>query len=66
MPSDGDRQRLEGHLHVVRAVMDRDGIGIHEALDRLGLVVPAEDREAVIALWQSQTSTIIRVLSRRS
>jgi len=42
--------------------MERDGIGIEEALDRLGGVVPQEDREAVIALWESQTSRTITIL----
>ena len=58
----GDRSRLEGHLYVVRAVMDRDGVGILEALQRLGQIVPEEDREAVIELWHAQTSTTITVL----
>lgn len=62
MPWDGNQPRIEGHLNVVRAVMDRDGIGIHEALDRLVGLVPAGDREAVIELWQSQTSTTITIL----
>lgn len=62
MPSDGDRQRIEGHLHIVRALMDRDKITIDEALNATGALIPPEDREAVLELWQSQTSIIIKVL----
>jgi Z1 domain len=64
MTSAGNQLQLEGHLHVARALMDRDGLGIAEALTRLVMagVVPAEDKEAVEQLWHGQTSTIITVL----
>jgi len=62
MISDGDRIRLQGHLYVARAVMDRDGIGIYEALQHLADLVPQKDHEAVIELWHAQTSTTITVL----
>jgi hypothetical protein len=58
----GDRQRIEGHLHVVRAIMDRDGIGIEEAIERLGALIPPDDHAATIELWRSQTSTTITIL----
>ena len=62
MSSAGDRARLEANLWVVRAVMDRDDIGIEEALERLDSLVPAEDHEALIELWHAQTSTTITIL----
>ena len=43
MTSVGDRQRIEGHLHLVRSLMDRDGIGIDDAIERLGALIPPED-----------------------
>jgi hypothetical protein len=58
----GDRQRIEGHLHVVRAVMDRDGIGIEDAIKRLGSLIPPGDHAPTIELWRSQTSTTITIL----
>ncbi|MDQ4044411.1 MAG: Z1 domain-containing protein [Chloroflexota bacterium] len=42
--------------------MSRDGCGVEEALDRLGSLVPPEDREAVIELWHAQTSRTITIL----
>lgn len=62
MISAGDRQRLEGHLYVVRAVMDRDGIDVREALQQLAGVVPEQDHAAVIKLWYAQTATTITIL----
>lgn len=62
MTSAGDRLRLEGHLHLARALMERDGITVRDALDQLGPLVPAEDHDAVADLWQGQTSTTITVL----
>jgi len=62
MISAGDRSRLEGNLYVVRAVMDRDGVDIHEALRRLGDLVPEEDHAAVVELWHAQTATTITIL----
>ena len=63
MISAGDRQRIEGHLYLVRALMDRDGLSVHDALDRVGALVPPDDREAVVELWQAQTSTTIHILA---
>lgn len=62
MTSAGDSQRIEGHLHVVRAVMDRDGIGIEEAIERLGALIPPKDHLPTMELWRSQTSTTITIL----
>lgn len=62
MISVGERQRIEGHLHLVRAIMDRDGIGIDEAIARLGALIPPEDQNPTIELWRSQTSTTITIL----
>jgi hypothetical protein len=58
----GDRQRIEGNLHIVRAVMDRDSIGIEDGIERLGALIPPEDYAPTIELWRSQTSTTITIL----
>jgi len=60
VPSAGER--VEGHLYLVRALMERDGVGIDEALESLTPVIPPEDHDAVRARWQAQTSTTITVL----
>lgn len=62
MSSVGDQQQIEGHLHLVRAIMDRDGIGIEEAIERLGTLIPPKDHQPTIELWRSQTSTRITIL----
>ena len=62
MTSDGDRERVEGHLHIARAVMDRDGVTIEDAIQRLGALIPPQDHEPTIQLWNSQTSTTITIL----
>jgi hypothetical protein len=60
---DGERQRrLEGHLHLVRALMDRDGILINEALSRLITVVPEADHPEIADLWFAQTGVAIDIL----
>jgi len=61
--SAGDRNRIEGHLYVVRALMQRDELTIDAALDAVGTLVPESDRQAVIDLWHSQTSTTIQILA---
>jgi hypothetical protein len=58
----GDQQRLEQNLYLVRALMDRDGIDIEEAIERLGELIPLEDHQPTIELWRSQTSTTITIL----
>jgi hypothetical protein len=58
----GDGQRIEGHLYVVRAIMDRDAIGVEEAVERLSALIPPEDHVPTIELWRSQTSTTIAIL----
>jgi hypothetical protein len=58
----GDRRQVEGHLYLARALMARDGLSIEDALERLGPLVPAEERDAVLAAWQAQTSTTITIL----
>jgi hypothetical protein len=60
--SAGDSQRIEGHLYVVRAIMDRDNIGVEEAIERLGPLIPLADQLPTIGLWRSQTSTTITIL----
>ena len=60
MSSAGDR--VEGHLYLVRALMERDGVGVDDALDALAQVIPAEDHDDVRARWHAQTSTTITVL----
>lgn len=62
MTSGGDTARLEQHLHIVRALMGRDQIGIEEALDRLAAVIPDDDRAAVAEMWEAQTSRTITIL----
>jgi hypothetical protein len=42
--------------------MDRDAIGITEAVERLGPLIPPEDRIPTVELWRSQTSTTITIL----
>lgn len=42
--------------------MDRDNIGIEEAIERLGALIPPEDRQVTVELWRSQTSTTITIL----
>ena len=64
MSSAGDkRERLEGHLHVVRALMDRDRLNVEQALERLAPLVPLEDHAEVAELWRLQTSVVIDVLA---
>jgi hypothetical protein len=58
----GDQQRLERNLNLVRALMDGDGIGIEDAIERLGALIPPEDHQPTIELWRSQTSTTITIL----
>jgi len=62
MTSVGDQQRLERNLNIVRALMDGDGIGIEDAIERLGALIPPEDHQPTIELWRSQTSTTITIL----
>ncbi len=55
---------IDGHLYIVRAVMERDHVGPEEALATLteaGLV-PAADVDRVLVRWREQTSTTITVL----
>ncbi|RSS90638.1 hypothetical protein EF919_24145 [Streptomyces sp. WAC02707] len=62
MSSDGER--IEQHLHVLRLIMERDGLTLPEALQRFSVVVPEEDHKAVLQLWErKQRSTIIRISS---
>jgi len=42
--------------------MDRDGIGIEDAIERLGALIPPEDQVPTMELWRSQTSTTITIL----
>jgi hypothetical protein len=42
--------------------MDRDGVSIEDAIERLGALIPSEDRDPTIELWRSQTSTTITIL----
>jgi len=60
--SAGDRLRLEQNLHIVRAVMERDAIGVRQALEQLIPLVPEADHDALAEMWQAQTSTTITVL----
>jgi hypothetical protein len=60
--SAGDRLRIEGHLHLARALMERDGLNIRDALEQLSSLVPLKDHDAVEELWYGQTSTTITVL----
>jgi hypothetical protein len=60
--SDGDQQRLERNLNLVRALMDGDGIGVEEAIERLEVLIPPEDHRPTVELWQAQTSTTITIL----
>ncbi|MDQ3756256.1 MAG: Z1 domain-containing protein [Actinomycetota bacterium] len=62
MTSAGDRARLENDLYVVRAIMDRHGIGVEEALERARSLIAQEDHQAIVELWHAQTSTTITVL----
>ncbi|MBK3625357.1 Z1 domain-containing protein [Streptomyces sp. MBT49] len=62
MTSVGDR--VEQHLFVLKAVMDRDGLTLEESLDRYPTLVPPEDHGAVLRYWEQQqrTTTIIRTV----
>lgn len=62
MNSVGDQRRLERNLNLVRALMDGDDLEIEDAIERLGVLIPQEDRHSTIELWRSQTSTTITIL----
>lgn len=62
MNSVGDRERLEAHLSIVRSVMRRDGCTVEDAIDRLGPLIPEEDRSRTADLWRDQSSTRITIL----
>jgi hypothetical protein len=42
--------------------MARDSIGVEEAIERLGALIPPEDRQPTMELWRSQSSTTITIL----
>ncbi|MFJ9686558.1 Z1 domain-containing protein [Streptomyces bacillaris] len=60
MTSVGDR--VEAHLFVLKAIMDRDKLSLEESLWRYPGLVPQEDHDAVRRYWEQQqrTTTIIR------
>ncbi|MEV4975471.1 Z1 domain-containing protein [Streptomyces scopuliridis] len=62
MTSVGDR--VEGHLFVLKAIMDRDKLTLEESLSRYPGLVPTEDHDAVRRHWEQQqrTTTIIRTV----
>jgi hypothetical protein len=61
MTSVGDR--MEGHLFVLKAIMDRDSLTLEESLSRYPGLVPIEDHDAVRRHWEQQrTTTIIRTV----
>ena len=60
MNSDGDR--IDQHVQLVRALMERDGISADEAVARFGDLIPREHQEAVLDRWKQQTSIQIEVL----
>ncbi|MER5469830.1 Z1 domain-containing protein [Streptomyces sp. NPDC002685] len=62
MASVGDR--IEGHLFVLKAIMDRDKLTLEESLSRYPGLVPQEDHDAVRRHWEQQqrTTTIIRTV----
>jgi hypothetical protein len=57
-----DGERIEGHVQLVRVLMTRDGTTFDQALAAAGLLVPADDHEAVMRHYRRQTSTTIEVL----
>jgi len=54
--------RTENNLYVIRSLMERDRITFQEALERYPGVVPADERDALLALWESRNPTTIRIL----
>jgi hypothetical protein len=42
--------------------MARDSIGVEEAIERLGVLIPPEDHHPTMELWRSQSSTTITIL----
>ncbi|MFI9269883.1 Z1 domain-containing protein [Kitasatospora sp. NPDC052896] len=62
MSSAGDR--LEKHLYVLQAMMDRDGLSLEEILTRHPTVVPVEEHAELMQYWKEQQrqATLIRVL----
>ncbi|MDU0256249.1 Z1 domain-containing protein [Streptomyces sp. PU10] len=56
--------RIEQHLFVLKAIMDRDGLTLEESLTRYPGLVPLEDHDAVRQHWEKQqrTTTIIRTV----
>jgi len=57
-----DGERIEQHVQLVRVLMERDGIGVEEAVALAGELIPAQDRNEVLDRWQQQTSIRIEVL----
>lgn len=64
MSSVGERERLEGHLSLVRSLMRRDELSVEQAITRLEAagLIPLQDREATAELWRAQSTTTITVL----
>lgn len=63
MSSAGEYERIEKHLYILRALMDRDGLTLPQALEEHAYLVPQEDHEAVLRMWERRhPSTVIRVL----
>lgn len=60
MNSDGEK--IDQHVQLVRLLMERDEVGVEDAIALAGALIPAEDRDAVLERWTQQTSIRIEVL----
>ncbi|GCD99650.1 Z1 domain-containing protein [Embleya hyalina] len=53
---------VERHMQVLRALMERDGLTVDQALVKVPGLIPDEDHDAVREAWKAQSSVVIQVL----